>query len=57
LIKIRASATLPIPDSDDALLDLSRAGLKLEDEDSATLVVPLGEGGSSRFFKVEGKLP
>ena len=57
LIRIRASETLPIPDSDDALLDLSKAELQLDDEDTATLVVPLGEGGPSRFFKVEGASP
>ena len=57
LIKIRASATLPIPDTDDALVDLSDAELRLEGADAATLVVPIGEGGQSRFFKVEGGLP
>ena len=57
LIAVRASETLPIPGSDDALLDLSDAELQLEGADAATLVVPLGEGGRSRFFKVEEKSP
>jgi hypothetical protein len=52
LITVRASSTLPIPDSDDALLDLSKAELLLEDADTATLVVPLGSDPGSMFFSV-----
>ena len=55
LIKVRASGVLPIPDTAEALLDLSAAELTLEGEDSATIVVPVGEGGPSRFFKVEAE--
>ncbi len=57
LIRIRASETLPIPDTDDAILDLSGAELYLDGADSATLVVPLGERPASGFFKVESRTP
>ena len=53
LIRIRASETLPIPRSDDALLDISGAELQLEGADAATIVVPLDGATSDRFFKVE----
>ena len=53
LIKIRASETLPIPNSDDALLDLSGAELYLEGSDAETIVVPLGDENRNRFFRVE----
>jgi len=56
-IRIRSSATLPIPYSDDSLLDLSAAELYLEGTDAATIIVPLGEDTASRFFKVEGHSP
>ena len=55
LIKIRASATLPIPDGDSSLLDLSGAELYLEGADAATIIVPLTS--SARFFRVEGCSP
>ena len=54
LIVVRASETLPIPSTDDSILDLSGAELHLEGSDAATLVVPLPQGGANRFFKVEG---
>ena len=57
LISIRSSATLPIPYSDDSLLDLSAAELYLEGADAAMIIVPLGEDTTSRFFKVEGHSP
>ena len=57
LISIRSSETLPIPNSDSSILDLSSAELQLEGEDSAIIVVPLGGATSSRFFKVEGRSP
>ena len=53
LIKVRASETLPIPNTEDSVLDFSGAELKLEGVDAATLVVPLGEKADSRFFKLE----
>jgi len=54
LLKIRASEALPIPDSKDALLDLSAAELTLEDQDSATIVVPRPKSGTDRFYRIEG---
>ena len=53
LIRIRASETLPIPEDDSSLLDLSRAELTLEGADAATIIVPLAPGTRNRFFKVE----
>ena len=52
LIVIRASETLPIPDTDDTILDLSGAELQLEGSDAATLVVPLAPDSPNMFFKV-----
>ena len=54
-LKIRASETLPIPDTDDALLDLSEAELWLSGDDKATIAVPLREGFGDKFFKMEAK--
>ena len=56
LIKIRASETLPIPDDDSSLLDLSGAELYLEGSDAATIVVPR-TSDAARFFRVEGRSP
>jgi hypothetical protein len=53
LISIRSSATLPIPGSNESLLDLSGAELTLEGVDSATIIVPLGGDADSRFFRIE----
>ena len=54
-LKIRASETLPIPDTDDALLDLSEAELWLSGDEKATIAVPLREGFGDKFFKMEAK--
>ena len=56
-ISIRSSETLPIPNTDSSILDLSGAELQLEGADAATIVVPLDGAASSRFFKVEGRSP
>ena len=55
LIRIRASETLPIPDGDSSLLDLSGAELYLEGADAATIIAPLTS--PARFFRVEGRSP
>ena len=59
LIVVRASATLPIPDGDESLLDLSDAALYHDecDADSATIVVPLEGDAPGRFFRVEERSP
>ena len=54
-LTVRASESLPIPDTDESALDLSGAKLLLEDGDSATFLVPLGEKSSCRFFKVRDR--
>jgi hypothetical protein len=54
-LEVRASETLPIPETDDAALDLSGAELRLEDGENATIAVPLGELPPSMFFKVKAK--
>jgi hypothetical protein len=54
-LEVRASETLPIPETDDAALDLSGAELRLEDGENATIAVPLGELPPSKFFKVKAK--
>ena len=51
-LKVRASDTLPIPNTDDTLLDLSDAELWIYDNENATIAVPLPKGQSNRFFKV-----
>ena len=58
LITVRASATLPIPDGEESVLDLSGAKLYFDegDADSATIVVPLEGDTPSRFFRIEGRL-
>jgi len=50
-LKVRASDTLPIPNTDDTLLDLSEAELRIHDNENATIAVPLPEGQTDRFFK------
>ena len=57
LIRIRSSATLPIPDSDESLLDLSGAEMTLEGSDAATIIVPFDAATASGFFKVSGHSP
>ena len=57
MLVVRASETLPIPDDDKSILDLSGAELYLDGGDTATFVVPLGECPESRFFKVEYRSP
>ena len=52
---VRASETLPIPDTDESKLDLSRAEVLLEDGDNATVLVPLGDQSNCRFFKVKSR--
>ena len=54
-LKIRASATLPIPDTDDANLDLTDADLQLVDAETATFIVPLGDKADCRFFRMVEK--
>ena len=54
LIRVRSSATLPISDADETVLDLSNAELFLEGSDSATIIVPVEGGSAGRFFRVEG---
>ena len=54
-LRVRSSESLPIPASDESLLDLSRAELLLEDGENATIAVPLPDGSSSRFFRVESE--
>ena len=55
-LKVRASETLPIPSTDESLLDLSKAELRLEDGEHATILVPLDdENPGKRFFKVEAR--
>ena len=51
-LAVRASETLPIPDTDDSLLDMSKAELRLEDGENATIAVPLSGDSPCRFFKV-----
>ncbi|MBQ2630518.1 MAG: hypothetical protein IJG13_12660, partial [Kiritimatiellae bacterium] len=51
-LRIRASETLPIPETDDTLLDMSGAELLIQDGESATIAVPLPDGSRGRFFKV-----
>lgn len=51
-LKIRGSATLPIPDTDDANLDLTDAELYVVDAETATFVVPLGDKADCRFFRM-----
>lgn len=57
-LRVRASESLPIPDTDDSLLNLSNAELTLEDSTNATISVPLPEvfgDSSGRFFPIEVK--
>ena len=54
-LEVYASETLPIPETDDAALDLSGAELRLADGENATIAVPLGELPPSKFFKVKAK--
>ena len=54
-LRIRAAASLPIPDTDESLLDLSAAELRLEDGARATLAVPLPGDAGSQFFSVEAE--
>ena len=51
---VRASETLPVPETDDALLDLSGVEWRLADDekDTAIFVVPLEVTGASMFFTV-----
>ena len=51
-LKVCASATLPVPDTDEAMLDLSNAELRLEDGENAVIAVPLPDDSDNRFFKV-----
>lgn len=50
---VRASDTLPMPEGDAYTLNLDDAKLVLEDDDAATLFVPLDEHSGSKFFAVE----
>ena len=52
-LEVRSSDSLPIPDTDDALLDLSGAEFDLLDASNATIYVPLPAGRDCRFFKVQ----
>ncbi|MBQ1345058.1 MAG: hypothetical protein IIY62_01725, partial [Kiritimatiellae bacterium] len=52
-LRVRAARSLPIPDTDDSLLDLSHAELWLEDGKNATIAVPLPDGASGGFFRIE----
>ena len=54
-LMVRSSESLPIPASGESLLDLSRAELLLEDGENATIAVPLPDGSSSMFFRVESE--
>ena len=51
-LRVRASKTLPIPETDETLLDMSGAELRLEDGDNAVIAVPLPGDSSSGFFRV-----
>ena len=55
LIRVRASESLPIPGTADSVLDMSGAELRLEDGDTATIFVPLGDDSPNRFFRVESR--
>ena len=55
MLRVRSSESLPIPAANEALLDLSDAELRLEDGENATIAVPLPDGSSSRFFRVESE--
>ncbi|MBQ6328138.1 MAG: hypothetical protein IJI35_03910 [Kiritimatiellae bacterium] len=54
-LRVYASETLPVPDTDDAVLELPGWELILEDGDNATFAVPLGDLPESMFFKVKMK--
>ena len=56
-LEIRASATLPIPVSDESILDLSGGNLELESDGTAVFTVPLDPNGGYRFFTVERSVP
>ena len=54
-LRVYVSETLPVPDTDDAVLELPGWELILEDGDNATFAVPLGDLPESMFFKVKMK--
>ena len=56
-VKVRASATLPIRDTDDTLLDLAGAKRVVEDDGTVTYLIAIppavGEEPQSMFYRVE----
>ena len=50
-LSVYASATLPIPDTEESKLDLSEAEYYLEPDGSATIIAPV-DNADLRFFKV-----
>ena len=56
-VKVRASATLPIRDTDDTLLDLAGAKRVVEDDGTVTYLIAIppavGEEPQSMFYRVD----